>query len=92
MNYTTEELIKKIESKEYRRKEAVFLAGRIKRANQSPGFDWDKAIKGYRLKFQKERRAIVWRVKEEYPDSPDEKIDWVQVILYFSEQPYNKGE
>lgn len=92
MNYTTEAVIIQIEAKEYKRKEAVFLATRIHKANHFPGFEWDKAIEGFRLKFSKEVKEANILVDEQYPNSPAEEIDWLYIILYFAEQPYNKGE
>ena len=90
MNYTTIKVKEHIESKEYRRKEAVFLAGRIKKANQSPGFEWERAIEGYRLKFSKEEINALQEVRKEYPYHPDDDIAWIDLILYFADQPYSK--
>ena len=88
MNYTTNTLIENISTKESRRQKAVYLAGRIKKANRSPGFSWKKAIEGFSLQFQKEVKTTLEQINEEYPESQEEQINWVTVILHFSEQNY----
>lgn len=92
MNYTTEKLKTLIEVRKTSRQKAVFLAGRIKKSNQSPGFDWKKAIEGFRLQFP----GQVWQAKdharEECPESARESIEWIDLIVYFSNQPYKLEE
>ena len=90
MNYITERLIEQISRKEYRRKKAVFLAGRIKKGNQSPGFDWDKAVKGFSGQFNEERLVVRNRESKQYPEHPIDDIEWIPLIIFFSEQPYNE--
>ena len=92
MNYTTNTLIENICLKESRRQKAVYLSGRIKRANQSPGFEWSKAIEGFSLQFKNETENTLNQVNEDFPESQNEQINWVTVILHFSEQPYKKGD
>jgi len=92
MNYTTTKIKEAIEAKKSLRSKAVFLAGQIKKANQSPGFDWDKAIEGFRHPFLKEEATAKYNVKSRYPEHPEDPIEWVHLIIYFSEQPYKKGE
>ena len=92
MNYTTDKIKEKIEAREYRRNEAVFLAKRIHKANKSPGFEWESAIKGYRLKFEKEEKRAIKEVRQLYPFHPDDPIQWIELIIYFAGLPYRKGE
>lgn len=92
MNYITSKIREAIESKEYRRKKAVFLATRIKKANQSPGFNWDKAVKGFADQFLKEGKAVILQDHQDYPEHPEEPIEWIDLILYFSEELYNRDQ
>ena len=92
IDYDTELLIEVISGKEYRRQKAVFLAGRIKKANQSPGFDWDKAIEGFSRQFRMETSRIRGWVRDDYPEYPPPEFDWVKIILHFADQPYKKEE
>jgi len=92
MNYTSTKIKEAIEKKKSRRSKAVFLAGQIKKANQSPGFDWDKAIAGFRHQFLPEESTTRYKVKSKYPEHPDDVIEWIPLIIYFSEQPYKKDD
>ena len=92
MNYTSTEILKRIDSREYRRKEAVFLAKRIKKANQSPGFDWEKAVKGFADKFLREAKSAILEEREEFPEQEPDPIMWREIIIYFANQPYQKGD
>ena len=90
MNYITERLIEQISRKEYRRKKAVFLAGRIKKGNRSPGFDWDKAVKGFSGQFNEERLVVRSQEYNTYPEHEPDTIEWIHLIIFFSEQSYNE--
>ena len=90
LNYTTNKLKEEIESKENRRKTAVYLAGRIKKANRSPGFDWEKAIEGFHLKFKKETSKTINSIGEEQQEAIEEPIEWTKLIVFFSNEPYKK--
>ena len=89
MNYITKKIKNAIEAREYRRQKAVFLAGRIKKSNQSPGFDWDKAVDGFANQFSNEVSKAVFQDKVDYPEHPVERIEWVKMIVYFADQPYS---
>jgi len=90
LNYTTNKLKEEIESKENRRKTAVYFAGRIKKSNRSPGFDWEKAIEGFRLKFKAETIGAINSIGEEQQEAIEEPIEWIDLIIYFSNEPYKK--
>jgi len=92
MNYTTTKIKEAIEKKKSRRSKAVYLAGQIKKANQSPGFDWDKAVAGFRHQFIPEESTTRYKVKSRYPEHKEDPIEWIHLIIYFSEQPYKKAE
>ena len=90
MNYTTKTLIENMCLDESRRQKAVYLAGRIKKANVSLGFSWKKAIEGFLNQFKKETRETNDQIKKEYPESLPEQINWVHIIMHFADQPYKK--
>ena len=90
MEYTTNALIEQIHLSETRRQKAVFLAGRIKKASLSPGFDWDKAIMGFCVQFRKEISLVRRDIKERYAEHPIMPIDFERLIKHFSNQPYKK--
>lgn len=90
MNYTTNKLIQEIEKRKNRRKKAVFLAGRIKKSNQSPGFDWKKAMEGFKNQFTAESFTARDKVRQEHPEHPEDNIEWILLIIYFADQPYKR--
>ena len=92
MNYITERLVKEISRKEYRRKKAVYLAGRIKKGNKSPGFNWDKAVLGFSGQFNQERLIVRNRESKQYPEHPIDPIEWIDLIIFFANQPYYKEQ
>ena len=92
MNYTSKCLIEQICLRESRRQKAVFLAGRIKKASASPGFSWDKATVGFALQFKKETWDIKEQIRKEYPEHPEDPIEWKHIIVHFSNQQYKKKE